>query len=100
MPDVLTSTSAPSQEMQIHYDSTFLETAALVRKYSLIAEQKTIPKNGGITVQFVRTTHFPVITAAATEGRMKVYAFVKSFLNIMETLRNLTYMSRQLILVV
>lgn len=68
MPDVLTSTSAPSQEMQIHYDSTFLETAELVRKYSLIAEQKTIPKNNGITVQFVRTTHFPVITAAATEG--------------------------------
>jgi N4-gp56 family major capsid protein len=54
--------------MQIHYDSTFLETADLVRKYSLIAEQKTIPKNGGITVQFVRTTHFPVVTAAATEG--------------------------------
>lgn len=68
MADVLTSTSAPSQEMQIHYDTTFLETADLVRKYNILAEQKTIPKNGGATIQFVRTTHFPVVTAALTEG--------------------------------
>jgi len=68
MADVLTQTSAPSQEMQIHYDTTWLETADLVRKYNILAEQKTIPKNGGVTIQFVRTTHFPVVTTALTEG--------------------------------
>lgn len=55
-------------EMQIHYDTTFLETADLVRKYDLLAIKKTIPKNGGVYVQFVRTTHFSVVTAALTEG--------------------------------
>ena len=68
MPDVLTSTSAPSQEIQIHYDTNFLETADLVRKYSILAEQKTYAKGSGILTQFIRSTHFPVITAAATEG--------------------------------
>lgn len=68
MADVLTSTSAPSQEMQIHYDTTFLETADLVMKHNILADKKVIPKNGGIVIQFVRTTHFPVITTAATEG--------------------------------
>ena len=93
MPDVLTSTSAPSQEMQIHYDSTFLETAELVRKYSLIAEQKTIPKNGGITVQFVRTTHFPVITAAATEG-VNPTAVGFSAANVTATVAEWTYATK------
>lgn len=100
MGDVLTSTTQLTQEMQIHYDSVFLETADLVRKYNILATKKTIPKNGGVYVQFVRTTHFPVITAALTEGKMKVCALYKSFLNIVETLRDLTYMGGQLIIVV
>ena len=68
MADVLTQTSNLTAEMQIFYDSKFLETADLVRKYDVLATKKTIPKNTGITVQFVRTTHFPVITTALTEG--------------------------------
>lgn len=68
MADVLTQTSAPSQEMMIHYDTTFLETADLVRKYSILAEKKSFPKNSGKTVYFTRTTHFPVVTSALTEG--------------------------------
>lgn len=68
MGDVLTSTTQLTQEMQIHYDSVFLETADLIRKYNILATKKTIPKNGGVYVQFVRTTHFPVVTSALTEG--------------------------------
>ncbi len=45
MTDVLTQTSAPSQEMMIHYDTNFLETADLIRKYNILAEKKTFPKN-------------------------------------------------------
>jgi N4-gp56 family major capsid protein len=68
MADVLTQTSSMSPEMQIFYDATFLETADLVRKYDSLAIKKTMPKNGGKMVQFVRTTHFSVVTAALTEG--------------------------------
>jgi N4-gp56 family major capsid protein len=68
MADVLTTTTQLTQEMQVHYDSVFLETADLVKKYSILATKKTIPKNGGVTVQFTRTTHFAVVTTALTEG--------------------------------
>lgn len=68
MADVLTQISTMSPEMQIHYDTVFLETADLVRKYDMLAISKTMPKNGGQSIRFTRTVHFSVVTAALTEG--------------------------------
>jgi N4-gp56 family major capsid protein len=68
MADVLTQTSSMSPEMQIFYDKVFLETADLLQKYSLLAVKKTMPKNSGRVIQFVRSTHFTTVTAALTEG--------------------------------
>lgn len=68
MADVLTQSSSMAPEMQIFYDKVFLENAELVQKYSMLAEKKTMPKNGGKVVQFVRTAHFSPITAGLSEG--------------------------------
>ena len=68
MSDVLTQVSSMSPEMQIFYDKVFLENAELVQKYNTLAIKKTMPKNGGKVVQFVRTVHFSPVTASLTEG--------------------------------
>lgn len=96
----LTTTLTP--EMALYYEKTFLERAQLEQVYSFLTEgsRTSIPKNGGKSVAFTRQTAYTPSTGGLTEGKMKVYAFVKSTLNILETLKDLTYMGSQLILVV
>jgi len=64
----LTTTLTP--EMQLYYESKFLERAQAEQVYSFLTEgsRTSIPKNGGKSVAFTRQTAYTPSTGGLTEG--------------------------------
>lgn len=78
------TTSGLSQEMSVYYEKVFLARAEYEYIFNQGAQMRTQPANEGKQVVFTRHTPLATATTALTEGKM--YALVKSFLNIWGTL--------------
>jgi N4-gp56 family major capsid protein len=64
-------TTTLTSEMQLYYETTFLERAQLEQVYSFLTEgtRTSIPKNNGKSVAFNRQTAFTPSTGGLTEGQ-------------------------------
>lgn len=60
--------STLSQEAQTYYEKKFLARAEYESIFEQGGQMRTLPKNGGSTVQFTRHTPLATVTAALTEG--------------------------------
>jgi hypothetical protein len=91
-------TTTLTAEMMLYYETKFLERAQSEQVYSFLTEgsRTSIPKNGGKSVAFTRQTAYTPSTGGLTEGGMKVLAFLKSTLNKLGSLKDLTYMGSML----
>lgn len=64
----LTTSAGLSPSMQTYYDKRLLQNAQPLLVHQNYGQKRTIPKNGGKTVQFRKFTPFPALTTPLSEG--------------------------------
>jgi hypothetical protein len=83
----LTTTGTLSQVLSNYYDKRFLTIAEANYVWKDLGRPGVVPKGEGKTVYWSRYTLPSAKVTALTEGKKRIIALIKSFLNTLENLR-------------